>query len=98
MSGWVLGRSRWEVPTHLAVLRKTRHSCLPWPFEPWLFEKDGLSEKRLTTFWRKKGTKNAVKEGLGHSLRKTEGSSAMTAQLERGSLFSCLAKARTVAA
>lgn len=37
------------MPTYLVVLRKTSLLGLPRSFVPWLFEKDGFPERRLTT-------------------------------------------------
>lgn len=43
-----VGKSRWEMPVHLAVLRKRRLLGLPVTTEFWLFQKDGFPERKLT--------------------------------------------------
>lgn len=42
-----VGKSRWEVPIYLVVSRKIRLLGLPVAIKLWLFEKDGLPERRL---------------------------------------------------
>lgn len=51
-----VGKSWWEMPIYLAVLRKIRLLGLPVAVELWLFEKDVFPERKLTMLSGRGGT------------------------------------------